>query len=82
MRLRSIRGGRQGDMNDCWLVAAMTLLATEAPHYIRDMLVTKEISAEGKYVAQIHSNGTLKTLQLDDYFPCFTFTVRFPHDIV
>ncbi len=62
-------------MKDCWVIAAITILATEAPHYIKKMFVTNEIQEDGKYVVRIYNNGAEKLIQLDDYFPCFTRTV-------
>ena len=56
-------------------MAAITILAAEAPHYIRQMFATDTAQENGKYIVNVHSNGKLKMIALDDYFPCFVFTV-------
>jgi len=60
---------RQGVLNDCWVIAAITILGIDAPEYIRKMFKSIDIE-HGKYTVKIYSNETEKILDLDDYFPC------------
>jgi len=68
---------RQGSLNDCWVIAAITILATETPEIIRDIFITKEIQESGKYHLKLFSYGKMKIVELDDYFPCYNYTVNY-----
>ncbi len=64
---------RQGDFGDCWIIAAMTILAAHAPQYLINMFVggsKVEYSPKGKYVLQLVVDGAPKLVTIDDYFPC------------
>lgn len=59
----------QGELGDCWLLAALTLI-TERPDMLQHILLTKNINREGVYLVRICYNGIWKTVLLDGYFPC------------
>lgn len=67
---------RQGGLNDCWVIAAMTIVAAETPEVINDIFITKEVQESGKYHLKLFSYGQMKIVELDDYFPCYNYTVR------
>ncbi len=57
-------------------MAAITILATEAPHFLKEMFVTKGIQETGKYVLKLHCHDdVIKQVEMDDYFPCYVHTV-------
>ena len=59
----------QGDLGDCWLMAALALI-TERPRMLRHILLTENVNREGIYLVRICHNGLWKTVILDDCFPC------------
>ncbi len=65
---------RQGDLNDCWAIAAITTVAIDEPEAIRKMFVSDEAAhREGKYKVALYTNYSSeerKIIELDDYFPC------------
>lgn len=62
-------------MNDCWVVSAVTILANTDCALIRKMFVDEQVQESGKYTMRIYFHGEQKTVVLDDYFPCYTYTV-------
>lgn len=57
------------------MITAITILATEASDYIKNLFVDKEIQDSGKYTMRIFFYNDPKIIVLDDYFPCYTYTV-------
>ncbi len=48
------------------------MLAVDEPDFIRGMFVSDEAAhREGKYKVVLYSDGLKKTIELDDYFPCY-----------
>ena len=41
------------------------------------MFITKEISADGKYKLKVYENDCEKIIEIDDFFPCYSYTVSF-----
>ncbi|CAF1334029.1 unnamed protein product [Adineta ricciae] len=59
----------QGQLGDCWLLAALSLI-TERPGMLRRVLLTQTINPQGTYLVRICHNGLWKNILVDDYFPC------------
>ena len=53
----------------------MNILGLEAPHYIENLFITKEIQESGKYILKLYSYEGIKNYEIDDLFPCYTYTV-------
>lgn len=70
---------RVGSLGDCCVVGVMSVLASEAPHYIRSMFVTGGVEASGKYTMRLYSEGSEKIVEVDDHFPCHPHTVLLHH---
>ncbi|CAF0817246.1 unnamed protein product [Adineta ricciae] len=60
---------QQGILGNCWLMAALSLIA-EQSHIIEQIVLTKMINEEGAYLIRICYNGVWKIILVDDYFPC------------
>ncbi|CAF4057136.1 unnamed protein product, partial [Adineta steineri] len=60
---------QQGDLGNCWLLAALSLI-TERPSMLRHILLTQKVNPEGAYLVRLCHNGLWKTVILDDCFPC------------
>jgi calpain-15 len=60
---------QQGELGDCWLMAALALI-TERPKMLEHILLTKKINKEGVYLVRLCHNGLWKTVIVDDCFPC------------
>lgn len=79
MRIGSSKRGhkrRQGDLEDCWVVSAITILATVDSALIKNMFLDQHVQPSGKYTVRIHFHNEPKIVELDDYFPCYTYTVE------
>jgi len=64
---------RQGEFGDCWIIAAMTMLAVDAPQYLTAIFPEgekTEPSPDGKYIVKLYVDNEIKTIIVDDYFPC------------
>ena len=61
----------QGAVGDCWLVAAFAC-ASEFPHVIRRMFLTREYNPRGKYRVKIYDPQQEKfvIITVDDRIPC------------
>ena len=67
---------RQGKVKDCWVIAAITTLAIQAPQYIKNMFVENESNREdGKYLVRLFIDEKPKIFVLDEYFPCLAENV-------
>lgn len=72
----------QGAVGDCWLVAAFAC-ASEFPHAIRNLFITKEYNPRGMYQIRIYDPVQTKwqLITIDDRIPCHKGTnkPRFMH---
>jgi calpain-15 len=59
----------QGLLGNCWLIAALSLIA-ERPRLLQHILLTQHVNSEGAYLVRLCHNGIWKTIVVDDYFPC------------
>lgn len=61
----------QGQLGDCWLLAAMATLA-EREGLINRLFLTREIDPRGKYSIQLYDvhEARWKVFVIDDYIPC------------
>jgi len=64
---------KQGRLGDCYFLCCLASLA-EWPERIRNLIVEKEISKEGKYTVQLYAKGINKKITIDDRFPCIAGT--------
>lgn len=60
---------QQGQLGDCWLMAALSLIS-ERPEMLKHILLTRTINDIGVYLVRICHNGLWKTIVVDDCFPC------------
>uniref|UniRef100_A0A0G4IAI3 Calpain catalytic domain-containing protein n=1 Tax=Chromera velia CCMP2878 TaxID=1169474 RepID=A0A0G4IAI3_9ALVE len=62
---------RQGQLGNCWLIAALACVA-EFPGKIENLFETKRFSREGKYAIRLYdvAIGQWVTLVIDDFIPC------------
>ena len=58
----------QGDLGNCWLMAAISAVA-EYPERIEDIFLNYSANALGKYCVNIFSLGVPHTVCVDDYLP-------------
>ncbi|KAK3274001.1 hypothetical protein CYMTET_17794 [Cymbomonas tetramitiformis] len=58
----------QGGLGDCWLMAALSILA-EFPQRFERLFVQKEGNEFGCYAVRVCKNGTWRTVMVDDYLP-------------
>ncbi|CAD7938164.1 unnamed protein product [Amoebophrya sp. A25] len=65
----------QGQIGDCWLMAAMACMA-ERPGAIDNLFLTKEFDPRGMYKVQLFDGtadacrGAWRTFTIDDFIPC------------
>ena len=60
---------QQGALGNCWLVAAIALVA-EYPSILERILLTRKVNPEGVYFVRICYNGLWTNVMVDDCFPC------------
>ena len=60
---------QQGALGNCWLVAAIALIA-EHPRLLERIILTHEVNREGVYLVRLCHNGLWKNVVVDDCFPC------------
>jgi len=62
---------RQGDLGDCWLMAAMAKLA-DYPDRVKGLFSSQKVSESGKYDISLFDIQTMKwtTITIDDLIPC------------
>ena len=53
----------------------MTILVLEKPNYIKDIIIEKDAQDYGKYTIRMNIYGKSKDIVIDDYFPCYKYTV-------
>jgi hypothetical protein len=59
---------KQGSLGDCWLLSAMSVIATR-PDLMDHVLITKEYMPAGTYACRFHKEGKWRTVVVDDLFP-------------
>jgi len=61
---------RQGELGDCWLLAAIAVMA-DFPGHIRNLFADSELNAEGRYAIQLYDilRGWTEIV-IDDLIPC------------
>lgn len=59
----------QGELGDCYLIAALCALA-EHPDRIRSLFLTKKVDSKGIYCVALCISGVWQVIEVDDYFPC------------
>lgn len=61
----------QGEVGNCWLVAAMACIA-EFPPVVEGMFTPKTISQDGKYSVRLYDEkqGQMIDVTVDEYVPC------------
>jgi len=65
---------RQGELGDCWLIAAIASLA-EYPEFIKGAFQTTELNPHGKYLLRLWDvregiAGDWVSIVVDDFIPC------------
>jgi hypothetical protein len=72
----------QGNLGDCWLLSAMSVLARR-PELMDKVLAVKEYNDEGVYAVNLYKNGKWIQVIVDDLFPCIPRpTVRNPDRMI
>ena len=70
---------KQGELGDCWIISAMTILAVHAPEYLIEVFPEEEktkYSQNGRYEIKLYVDGERKSIIVDDYFPCIENSKR------
>jgi calpain-15 len=62
----------QGQLGDCWLLAAMAALADHPTELLNRVFLTPELNPAGKYVLRLFDpqEQIWKKITVDDYVPC------------
>ena len=60
----------QGRLGDCWLLAALAVLA-DFPGHIQQLFKESEIAESGKYTVYLYDlRDGWEEVEIDDYIPC------------
>jgi len=59
----------QGDVGDCWLLSALSVVALR-PALLRQIVLDDSINPDGRYRVRLFLDGEWETLIVDDLFPC------------
>ena len=59
----------QGNVNDCWILSALSILASH-PVQLERLFVSTKYADLGMYVVQFFKNGRWKLIIVDDRIPC------------
>jgi calpain-15 len=65
-------GMQQGQIGDCWLIAAISCLA-EFPDFVQSMFTPQHVSPDGKYWVRLfdHRQGRMRDVDIDEFVPCW-----------
>ena len=58
----------QGELGDCWFVAAASVAALN-PERIKNIFLTEELNTAGVYALRLYIMGMPVTVTVDDYLP-------------
>ena len=64
----------QGALADCWILSALSILATH-PLYMHRLFVSTEYAKQGLYVLRFYKNGRWMLVIVDDRIPCDKYGV-------
>jgi calpain-15 len=64
---------RQGQIGNCWFLAALSVVAEQRPEHILKLFLTKEVNFYGLYQVRLCKDGEWKIVVVDDLFPCNKF---------
>lgn len=64
----------QGELGDCYFLAALSSLAFKFPQYLEDLFITKKTNEFGLYAVYLCIGGIWQAIWVDDYFPCYKNT--------
>ena len=65
-------------MDNCWVIAAISMIAIDAPEFIKAMFAREAPDEQdGHYDIKLYCNDQATWLKLDDFFPCDKHTVVF-----
>ena len=56
----------QGELGDCWLIAAASVVAQD-PERIKEVFLTDELNSQGVYALKLYMMGIPVTVTVDDY---------------
>ena len=60
----------QGDLGDCWLLSAVSVVALY-PELMQRVVVSKEVNPAGIYHMRLFLNGSWTNVVVDDRIPCY-----------
>ena len=61
---------RQGGLGDCWLISAISVLASAQPEMLLNVVLTRDLSKIGAYHVRLCIDGVWRQFIVDDAFPC------------
>ena len=59
----------QGEIDDCWFLSAIILVASRKA-LMEQVLLTRDTSDSGAYLARFHIDGQWQSVLVDDMLPC------------
>ena len=63
----------QGDIGDCWMIAASSVTAQD-PERIKEVFLIENLNTAGVYAVKLHMMGIPVTVVVDDYLPFWNNT--------